>query len=119
MQLSAFEEMVLSAIIETDPERGVLEKQLCNATVTNRDHTGVGLYTKRAIDPDTPRLATTNRYIEETPKLHLCHPRLPAGAGGILWLSDGRADTLECYTYEGAWPEDESSFSISRPSGAD
>ena len=45
---------------------------------------------------------------------HLTHPALPAGAGAMLWLADGRADTLECYTFEGDWPSDESQFSVSK-----
>ncbi len=37
----------------------------------NREYTGVGLYTKLAVDPDSPRLAHSGRSIEEIPKVHL------------------------------------------------
>jgi hypothetical protein len=82
--------------------------------VTSRDYTGVGLYTKLSINPNAPRLARSGRYIEETPKVHLTHPALTSGAGVILWLSDGRLDTLECYTYDADWPEDEDCFTVTR-----
>ena len=114
MQLSELEQRVLSAIIEGDPEQGIQEAQLSSATVESRDYTGVGLYTKLSVDPESPRLSRPNRYIEQVPKLHLTHPSLSAGAGAMLWLTEGRADTLECYTYEGDWPEDEVGFSVSR-----
>ncbi len=64
--------------------RETLEEQLRSATVKNRDYTGVGVYTKLAIDPNTPRLGRASRYIEETTKVHLTHPSLSAGAGAIL-----------------------------------
>ena len=114
MQLSDFEKLVLSALIEGDAEQATLTEQLASATVEKRDYTGVGLYTKLIIDSRTPRLERPGRYVEEIPKTHLTHPALSAGAGAMLWLSDGRADTLECYTYEGDWPSDESQFSISK-----
>lgn len=114
MQPSDFEKLVLSATIEGDPEAATLAQQLASATVEKRGYTGVGLYTKLAVDPATPRLECSGRYVEEIPKAHLTHPALPVGAGAMLWLSDGRADTLECYTYEGDWPSDESKFSVSK-----
>ena len=114
MQLSEFEKLVLSAIIEGDPEQGILQAQLSSATVEKRDYTGVGLYTELSVDPEAPRLSRPGRYIEEIPKLHLTHPALSAGAGAMLWLSEGRARTLECYTYDGNWPEDEAGFSVSK-----
>jgi len=114
MQLSDFEKLVLSTIIEGDAEQGILTEQLTSAIVEKRDYTGVGLYTKLVVDPSGPRLEQAGRYVEEIPKAHLTHPVLSAGAGAMLWLSDGRIDTLECYTYEGDWPGDESQFSVSK-----
>lgn len=112
MNPSDFEKLVLSAIIEGDPEQVTLAQQLAFATVAERDYTGVGLYTKLLVDLKVPRLAHSSRYIEKIPKVHLTHPGLPDGAGALLWITDGRADTLECYTYNGEWPSDESQFSV-------
>ena len=114
MELSSFEKLVLSAIIQGDADEATLAEQIRSARVEQRDYTGVGLFTKLVVDPRTPRSEPPQRYVEEIPRTQLAHPALPAGAGVILWISDGRADTLECFTYEGDWPDDESRFSVSR-----
>ena len=113
MQLSNFETLVLSSMIEGDEEQQTLAEQLASATVEKRDYTGVGLYTKLVVDPKSPRLKQPGRRFEEIPRAHFSHPALPAGAGAMLWLAEGRMDTLECFTYEGDWPGDEGPFSIS------
>lgn len=114
MQLSDFEKHVIAALIDGDPEAATLTAQLAAAKVTARDYTGVGCFTTLAIDSGTPRLERAARYVEEIPKILLTHPALPAGAGAMLWLTDGRMDTLECYTFDGDWPTDETQFSISK-----
>lgn len=114
MQLSDFERLVLSMIIENDPEQATLSAQLAAATVENRDYTGVGVYTKLFVLPDTPRLQKLNRYIEQVPNVHLAHPSLASGAGALLWMSDGFITCLECYAYDGEWPHDETLFSVAR-----
>ncbi len=112
MQLSTFEKLVLSDIIAGDPEQTALTKQIVSATVRKRDYTGVGLYTELIIDSNTPRLEKSHRLIEGRTNTHLTHPALPAGAGALLWFSDGYANTLECYTFDGDWPSNESEFSV-------
>lgn len=112
MDLSDFEQRVLDALVKSDPERETLQAQLAEATVLNRDYSGVGLFTKLAVPESAPRLQDPGRYIEKIPKLHLEHPDLTAGAGAMLWLTNGRADTLECYTYDGDWPSEEGLFEI-------
>jgi hypothetical protein len=111
-ELSQFERVVLNALVRKDPESEALRAQLADATAVTRDYTGVGLYTKLSVLEGAPKLHASSRYIEEVPRIHLEHPLLPAGAGAILWIKDGLAHTLECYTYDGEWPEDESSFVV-------
>ena len=113
MKLTAFEKKLLDALIQGDSEEEILRSQLNSATVEKRDYTGVGLYTYIQVEENSARLSKSNRYIEETPKAHLEHPDLPNGAGVLLWFKDGYMSTLECYTYEGDWPTDESKFIIS------
>ncbi len=113
MELSEFEKVVLAALIEGDSEKEIILAQLREATVLERDYTGVGLFTKIRVSENSPLLSKSNRYIEEAPKTHLEHPELEAGAGVILWFEDGKVSTLECYTYDGDWPKDESLFTIS------
>lgn len=111
-QLSELERGVLLAMAQHDAERETLLRQIETACVIDRDYTGVGLYTKLAVGDDVPKLRTTNRLIEDYPKISLEHPDLEVGAGVILWLDDARIDTIEFYTYTGDWPKDESAFKI-------
>ncbi|MEN8215561.1 MAG: hypothetical protein ABFS56_04145 [Pseudomonadota bacterium] len=112
MNLSEFELYVLDALIKGELEEELIRSQLNGATVTKRDYTGVGLYTDIKANPNCRTLSKSNWYIEETPKIHLEHPELEAGAGALLWLKYGYISTLECYTYDGDWPKDESLFVI-------
>jgi predicted transcriptional regulator len=111
--LSNFEKLVLDAMISGDSEEAMIREQLETAIVKSRDYSGVGLFTEIEVGANTPRLAKSNRYIEETPKIYLVHPELQAGAGALLWFTDGFVSMLECYSYEGKWPDDESGFSVS------
>ncbi|EDN66680.1 hypothetical protein BGP_0445 [Beggiatoa sp. PS] len=112
MKLSQFELNVIEALIQDDLEEKIIRSQLEDAKVTKRDYTGVGLYTEILVQKKCSRLSKSNRYIEEIPKAHLEHPELSYGAGAILWFNEGYVSTLECYTYEGNWPKDESLFNI-------
>ncbi len=112
MELSTFEKSVITALIKGDSESELISEQLKDATVKKRDYTGVGLYTDLQINENAPRLNKTSRFIEEVPKAHLDHPELSAGAGAMLWITDGLISTLECYAYDEQWPKDESKFTI-------
>ena len=112
MELSQFEVYVLEALITGDAEEKKIRSQLDGAKIKSRDYTGVGIYTEILLSTKNHRLCKSNRYIEETPKLHLEHPELDAGAGAILWFSEGYVSTLECYCYGENWPKDESLFKI-------
>ena len=112
--LSNLERSVLLAMVENDPERETLLRQIESVRVADRDYTGVGLYTKLTVDPDVPKLTTPNRSIEDYPRLGLSHPELEAGADVILWLDDAKIDTIEFYTFAGDWPKDEAAFKIDK-----
>jgi hypothetical protein len=118
-QLSELERGVLLAMAQHDVERETLLRQIETARVIDRDYTGVGLYTKLEVGDDVPKLRTTNRLIEDYPKISLEHPDLEVGAGVILWLDDARIDTIEFYTYTGDWPKDESAFRIEQEAQQD
>jgi hypothetical protein len=110
VELSAFEMMVLAAVILDDPEADSLRAQLSAATIASRKYTGVGLYTELRVSQSTPRVRAINRIGK--PGLKLVHPAVPDGAGALIWLVDGRIGTLECYTFSDPWPEDEASFQV-------
>lgn len=112
MKLSDFEIAVIDVLIKDDPEEKALREQLNGATVEKREYTGVGLFTEISVPNDRPRLLKSNRYIEETPKVHLEHPDLKDGAGVLLWFEEGYISMLECYAYEESWPKNEALFKI-------
>lgn len=63
MELSEFEHRVIDVMISGDPEEGALRNQLCLATATERDYTGVGVFVKLHIAVSAMRTKMTNRLI--------------------------------------------------------
>ena len=112
MNLNSFEINLIKVLIQGDSEERTLLSQLDTAKVINREYNGVGLYTDIQVSQDSNRLSKSSRYIEETPKAHMEHPDLPDGAGALLWFTEGFISTLECYTYDGDWPKDETKFTF-------
>ena len=103
---------MLEALVTGDPEEAALRDQVSKAVVTSRDYSGVGVFVNFAVPETAIRLGASHRLIEQTPRTYLEHPDVPAGAGVLLWFHDGWLATLECYTYDGAWPADESLFNV-------
>jgi hypothetical protein len=114
VELSKFERELIEIMVELDPEREILLQQLADATVRSRDFTGVGVYVEIQVPDGLPKIMTTSRYIEQTPKAHFTHPNLTDGGGALLWFDSGTMCMLECYSYDGDWPSDESLFNIDR-----
>lgn len=112
MLLTKLEERVLSAMAEACPDADVLRAQIQAATVIGRDFTGCGVYTKFELPKETTLLSGMRWRLEDMPKADGEHPDLPAGAGFILWITDGGISCLEGYTYDGDWPKDEERFVI-------
>ena len=112
MDFTDLETKILKALIEDDNEKETLFLQLKDAKVKSRDYTGVGVFTEIIVPSGSPLLTKSNRYIEDVPKAHLNHPDLAAGAGVLLWFSNGQISTLELYTYDGDWPDNESLFEV-------
>src|SRR5690606_10013283 len=102
----------IEAIAASDPQKDVILAQLATAKCASRDYTGVGLYTELAVSPAAPLMDEARWMIEDMPKGHAEHPQVTDGVGLILWVKDGYISCLESYTYEGRWPEDESSFRL-------
>jgi hypothetical protein len=114
MRISELEKTALQLLIDGDPDHDILNEQIDRATVRSRQYTGVGFYTVFDVAADARRVESARWKIEDMPQTHAEHPSLTAGAGFILWLKDGLINTLEGYTYEGDWPEDESKFKITK-----
>jgi hypothetical protein len=89
-----------------------MEQQLAAAEVVERDYKPHGFFTELAVPVDVPRLDRSRWKFEDMPRGFADHPKLVAGASFILWIKDGRVVTLEGYTNEGYWPEDEAGFRV-------
>jgi hypothetical protein len=83
-----------------------LEAQLRSASVSSREHTGVGCYSELAVPDDTQ--PTDADYGQCGP---LTGPGfessvLKNGGGSLLWFEGGVAKTLEVFTYNDEFPAD-------------
>jgi len=103
--VTEFEKQVFEWIADKcdDP---ALEAQLRSANVASRENTGVGCYSELAVPDDTP--LTEAGYAQSGP---LRGPGfessgLKHGGGSLLWFEDGRAKTLEVFTYDDDFPTD-------------
>ena len=119
--LRDFERRLLEAAIEGDPEQDVLAVQVGGAMVASREHTGHGLYVNLVVDERAPKLTTErrDRQLQGADRLVLSHPALEHGAGTIVWVSECRIEMIECFVYDGTWPDDDTAFGISAASPQD
>jgi hypothetical protein len=101
MQFTPLERAVLDWIAEraNDP---ALAAQLRSAQPTAREFTGVGSFTSLRVPDDAAPVSLAPAPV--TP--HIESPDLEAGAGAVLFFENGRATTLELYTYGSAFPRD-------------
>ena len=91
------EEAVLTAICEMhSADRATLEAQLSTATLSSRENTGAGFYTRFAVER-TSSAALSGERSRSGPETRI--DGLRHGMGFILWLKEGYADCLEGYSY--------------------
>ena len=110
--MTPFEYKIMSTLCSNDIDAKMLENQLSEIAVKNRDYTGVGLYTEFSVSDTASLLPEDKNRMIDNPALYLSHPELENGAGVILWLEGRKISTLECFVYDGNWPNDESLFEI-------
>jgi hypothetical protein len=109
---SALEQKILTKMAQTDRESDIMELQLAAAEVVERDYTGHGFFTKMTVRDEVPKLDRDRWRLEDMPQGFAEHPSLVAGASFILWIRDGRLVTLEGFTNDGDWPDDEAGFRV-------
>lgn len=105
--MNSLEDAVLSKLLAGDDEvLEALRLQLAHATIKSRQMTGAGFYLNFSIPAAVePIIATV-----PTIKSNFCFGDVAAhidglenGAGFLLWITDGRLDFLEGYTYDEPW----------------
>ena len=75
---------MIDALVQGDPEEKAVRAQLDGSAVKKQDYTRVGLCTEILVMRNRVCLSKSNRYIEETLKVHLELPALNDGAGILL-----------------------------------
>jgi hypothetical protein len=82
----------------------VLRDQLAATAVATRHLTGVGFFTGFHVPATAPRLPWQHRIVIADVYAEVMG--LEYGAGFVLFIEKGILDTLECFIFEDAWPQD-------------
>ncbi|MGH6836100.1 MAG: hypothetical protein ACREC9_11230 [Methylocella sp.] len=109
--LSPLEQAVLEHLLSGETERyRILQKQICAVRVTERKLTGVGFFTRFSTPDDVPKLSheATFQFGDVAADIN----GLKHGAGFLLFVEDGRIETLEGNTYGEPWPQNVHSFHL-------
>lgn len=106
-----------------DLERAVLEKlltgehpilvtlraQMESGRLAGRQQTGVGFHCSFEIPPEAPTVSSRDFEVDDVigELQGLAH-----GAGFVLFVRNGRIDTLEGFSYDEPWPKEMRNFSL-------
>ena len=110
-ELTQLERSVLTLVLDRPGEPfASVAAQLAHASVSQREHTGVGFFTTFSVPADAP-------VCHDLPDTELGgvsaeHRDVRYGVGFILFIRRGCVACLEAYTYDDPWPEDETKFRV-------
>jgi len=106
-----FESEVMSYIVNEEPKiSDALKRQYKSAKIISREFTGVGFFTRYAIEDKI--LKVPNEF-KTLGNLQVSFKDLKYGAGFVLFIVDGLISMLEGYTNAGElWPEDITGYSF-------
>jgi hypothetical protein len=94
------ERAVMRRILEaSEPGFEELRVQFAQARVQERRLTGAGFFTTFEVPDSTPRSSLKSPVGNVSASIE----GLKHGAGFVLWLKDGRMETLEGFSYEESW----------------
>ena len=103
-QLDRIESIAIDLLLSGDhPVLAVLRLQRKVAAVSARNYTGVGFFTKFAVPGDAPRLDGVHRLVLSD--VHGEIDEVAHGVGFVLFIKNGVIDVLECFTYDGSYPQ--------------
>lgn len=109
--LGELEQAVLDKLLAGDhPVLALLRAQAKAAHLASREQTGAGFFCSFEVPPNAPLLATLPDF--HFGDVNAVLDGLEYGAGFVLFVRDGRLDTLEGYSYGEAWPEEIRSFKL-------
>jgi len=102
--LTGFERRVLDAfLLGSEPQLEILRAQAAVATVSSREHTGVGAYINFQTPESAPAVSPPRIILRD---VNIQVADVPHGVATLLFITSGRLDFLEFATYTGSWPKD-------------
>lgn len=108
--LSDLERAVLEKLLAGDhPTLVALRAQTEGGRLAGRENTGVGFYCSFEVPPEVPSVSPRDFEVDDVigELQGLAH-----GAGFVLFVRDGRIDTLEGFSYDEPWPQQMSEFNL-------
>ena len=103
MTLEEFETVVMSALLAgDDPILAALREQYAAATVRNREKTASGFVTRFEIPASVPPIERKLLHLDDL-QVELTGTSTPADTS--VHVHNGRLRSLECFVYDGAFPE--------------
>ena len=103
MTLDDFERAVITALLAgDDPILAALRTQYDAATVRDREKTATGFITRFDVPSTVPPIARKLLHLDDL-QLQLAGAKTPADTS--VHVHNGRLRSLECFVYEGGFPE--------------
>ena len=111
--LTAFEAAVLAKLLAGDhPALIALRGQLERASVRSRKFSGAGFFLKFDVPPEAPAASVKSGRVHFG-DVAAEFAQLKHGAGFVLFVQDGRLETLEGYSYDEPWLKEPETFELS------
>lgn len=103
MTIEQFEKHVMSALLAgDDPLLETLREQYAAATVRDRERTGSGFVTRFEVPESAPAIDRKLLHLDDL-QVQIDGAATPAETS--VHVHNGRLRSLECFVYEGAFPE--------------
>lgn len=106
---SKLERAVIEKFLEGDiPMLSLLRRQHSEATLVDRELTGVGFFTRIQVPPHVQRACSNPRIVLDDVVGNVSGLQNPVGFA--LFILNGALGTLEGYTHDEAWPDEVDTF---------
>ena len=103
MTLEEFERQIMSALLAgDDPLLATLREQYAEATVRDRERTGMGFVTRFDVPPSATPVPRKLLHLDDL-QVELEGAAAPAETS--VHVHNGRLKSLECFVYDGTFPE--------------
>lgn len=103
MTIDDFEKSVMTALLAgDDPLLETLREQYAVATIRDREMTATGFVTRFEVPKDAPTIDRKLLHLDDL-QIEVDGAKTPADTS--LHVMNGRLRSLECFVYEGAFPQ--------------